>query len=149
MSGASYIPKNPIVPAKVADLVKSADDAVGNISPTDAHKRLTDDAVRFIDVRDIRELTKTGRIPGAKHCPRGMLEFWIDPQSPYHKTLFTEDVQFIFYCASGWRSALAAQTGKQMGLADVTHLKGGITAWLDEDLPVEFPDKTRDRTSRS
>ena len=141
MSGASHIPQNSDLPAKAVDLVKAADEAIGNISPKDAHKRLIDDAVRFIDVRDIRELAKTGRIPGAKHCPRGMLEFWIDPQSPYHKTLFADDVQFIFYCASGWRSALAAQTGKQMGLADVTHLKGGITAWLDEDLPVEFSNK--------
>jgi rhodanese-related sulfurtransferase len=66
-------------------------------------------------VRDIRELAKTGRIPGAKHCPRGMLEFWIDPQSPYHKPFFAEDVQFVFYCASGWRSALAAQTAKNHG----------------------------------
>lgn len=140
MSDAVHTSKNPSQQITAADLVKAADDAVGNISPAAAQKRLDDERVRFIDVRDVRELAKTGRIPGAKHCPRGMLEFWIDPASPYHKPLFAEQVQFVFYCASGWRSALAAQTAKHMGLANVTHLKGGITAWLEKGLPVERPD---------
>jgi rhodanese-related sulfurtransferase len=122
---------------KAAQLVAEAESTVGHITVETAKALLKNEDTRFIDVRDVRELTKTGRIPGAKHCPRGMLEFWIDPQSPYHKPLFAEDVQFVFYCASGWRSALAAQTAKSMGLNQVTHLKGGISAWIDAGLPVE------------
>jgi rhodanese-related sulfurtransferase len=72
--------------------------------------------VTFIDLRDIRELEREGRIPGAFHCPRGMLEFWIDPESPYHKPVFAEDRRFVFFCGGGWRSALAAQTAQRMGL---------------------------------
>lgn len=120
-----------------ADLVAQADAYVGHVAPLEAQALLGAADVRFIDVRDVRELAKTGRIPGAKHCPRGMLEFWIDPASPYHKPLFAEDAHFVFYCASGWRSALATQTAKQMGLEKVTHLHGGITAWIEADLPVE------------
>ncbi|MFN3226028.1 MAG: rhodanese-like domain-containing protein [Hyphomicrobiales bacterium] len=134
MTDATY---NLLTPGKAAQLVAEADAAVGHIRAETAKTLLKNDDTRFIDVRDIRELAKTGRIPGAKHCPRGMLEFWIDPQSPYHKPLFAEDVQFVFYCASGWRSALAAQTAKTMGLSKVTHLKGGISAWIEAGLPVE------------
>jgi rhodanese-related sulfurtransferase len=134
MTDATY---NLPTPGKSAQLVAEADAAVGHIGAETAKTLLKNEDTRFIDVRDIRELPKTGRIPGAKHCPRGMLEFWIDPQSPYHKPLFAEDVQFVFYCASGWRSALAAQTAKTMGLSKVTHLKGGISAWVDAGLPVE------------
>jgi rhodanese-related sulfurtransferase len=124
---------------RVSKRVAAADQQVGNIEAAAAYRLMDDESVRFIDVRDVRELAQTGRIPGAKHCPRGMLEFWIDPESPYHKPLFGEDVRFVFYCASGWRSAVAAQTAQEMGLRDVTHLKGGITAWLDEGLPVDKP----------
>ncbi len=122
---------------RVSKRVALADAQVGNIEVAAAYRLIDDKGVRFIDVRDVRELAQTGRIPGAKHCPRGMLEFWIDPESTYHKPLFSQDVRFVFYCASGWRSALAAQTAQEMGLPRVTHLKGGITAWLDEGLPVD------------
>lgn len=118
-------------------MVANADAYVGNVDVAHAADMLGGPDIRFIDVRDVRELSKTGRIPGAKHCPRGMLEFWIDKESPYHKPLFAEDALFVFYCASGWRSALAAQTAKQMGLRRVTHLKGGITAWIDAGKPTE------------
>ncbi len=130
-------PKTLPTPGKAAQMVTAAEAAVGHITAETAKSFVERDDVRFIDVRDVRELAKTGRIPGAKHCPRGMLEFWIDPDSPYHKPLFVEDVQFVFYCASGWRSALAAQTAKNMGLSQVTHLKGGISAWIEAGLPVE------------
>lgn len=93
--------------------------------------------VTFIDVRDIRELEREGRLPGAFHCPRGMLEFWIDPQSPYHKPIFGEDKRFVFFCAGGWRSALAAQTAHRMGLHPVAHIKGGFGAWRKTGGPVE------------
>jgi rhodanese-related sulfurtransferase len=91
----------------------------------------------FIDLRDVRELWREGKIPGAVHVPRGMLEFWIDPESPYHKPLFTEPKRFVFYCNLGWRSALAAQVAQQMGLADVCHLGGGFSAWCAAGGPVE------------
>jgi len=93
--------------------------------------------VVFVDLRDIRELQREGKIPGAKHVPRGMLEFWIDPASPYHKPLFTQTKRFIFYCNLGWRSALAAQTAQQMGVANVCHIGGGFDAWVKAGGPVE------------
>lgn len=95
--------------------------------------------VVFVDLRDIRELARTGRIAGARHVPRGMLEFWIDPESPYHKPFFAEDRTFVFYCAGAWRSALAAKTADDMGLSPVAHLGGGIQAWIDADGPVDPP----------
>lgn len=95
--------------------------------------------VVFVDLRDIRELARTGRIAGARHVPRGMLEFWIDPESPYHKPFFAEDKTFVFYCAGAWRSALAAKTADDMGLGPVAHLGGGIQAWIDAGGPVDLP----------
>jgi rhodanese-related sulfurtransferase len=82
-----------------------------------------------VDLRDPRELEREGTIPGAFHCPRGMLEFWVDPESPYHKPIFAEPKVFVFFCASGWRSALSTKTVQEMGLADVAHVEGGFTAW--------------------
>ena len=93
--------------------------------------------ITLVDLRDRRELEREGRIPGAFHCPRGMLEFWIDPESPYHKPIFAEPHRFVFYCASGWRSALATKTAQDMGLAPVAHLAGGFTAWREAGGPVE------------
>ncbi|TSJ60562.1 rhodanese-like domain-containing protein [Starkeya sp. 3C] len=87
-----------------------------------------DDTV-FVDLRDPRERERDGSIPGAFSCPRGMLEFWIDPESPYAKPVFQQDKRFVFFCASGWRSALATRTAQDMGLEKVCHLKGGFGAW--------------------
>ena len=100
------------------------------------HKR---DDVIFIDIRDVREIAKTGRIAGARHVPRGMLEFWIDPESPYHKDFFAEDKTFIFYCAASWRSALSAKTAQEMGLSPVAHIDGGFNAWRDANGAIEPP----------
>ena len=98
--------------------------------------------VVFVDLRDPREIEREGMIPGAFHCPRGMLEFWIDPESPYHKPVFAEDKRFVFYCASGWRSALSARTAQEMGLPKVAHVGGGFTAWKGAGGPVgEKPGK--------
>lgn len=97
--------------------------------------------IQLIDLRDRRELERDGRIPGAFHCPRGMLEFWIDPESPYHKPIFAEPRRFVFYCASGWRSALATQTAQDMGLAPVAHLGGGFAAWREAGYPLETVSK--------
>lgn len=93
--------------------------------------------IQLVDLRDRRELEREGRIPGAFHCPRGMLEFWIDPESPYHKPVFAEPRRFVFYCASGWRSALATKAAQDMGLDPVAHLGGGFTAWREAGFPVE------------
>ena len=91
----------------------------------------------IVDLRDPREIEREGRIPGAFHCPRGMLEFWIDPESPYAKPIFQEDKKFIFHCAGGLRSALAAKTAQDMGLKPVAHMGGGFAAWRDAGGPVE------------
>jgi rhodanese-related sulfurtransferase len=98
-----------------------------------------DPDVVFVDLRDPREIQREGRIPGAFHCPRGMLEFWVDPDSPYAKPIFAEPKRFLFYCASGWRSALAARTVQEMGLERAAHLGGGFTAWKQAGGAVELP----------
>src|SRR5437667_6310427 len=93
--------------------------------------------VVFVDIRDPREQTREGKMPGAFSCTRGMLEFWIDPESPYHKPVFAEDKQFVFFCNGAWRSALAADTAQQMGLENVVEMDGGFTAWKNAGHPVE------------
>lgn len=99
-----------------------------------------DDTV-LVDIRDIRELQREGRVPGAFHCPRGMLEFWLDPESPYHKPVFAQDKTFVFFCGGGLRSALAAQTAQHMGLKPVAHIKGGFGAWKKAGGPVDLPEE--------
>ncbi|ABE40681.1 rhodanese-like domain-containing protein [Rhodopseudomonas palustris] len=93
--------------------------------------------VVIVDIRDPREIERDGRIPGSFACTRGMLEFWIDPQSPYAKPIFQDDKTFVFYCAGGLRSALAAKTAQDMGLKPVAHIEGGFAAWRDAGGPVE------------
>lgn len=95
------------------------------------------DEVVFVDLRDPRELEREGLIPGAIHAPRGMLEFWVDPASPYHKPVFNQPGKhYLLFCAGGWRSALAARTLVEMGLPSVSHLHGGFTAWKAAGAPV-------------
>ena len=110
-------------------LVDAAEREVENLSVEDALKLHGRDDVVFVDLRDPRELNREGRMPGAFHCTRGMLEFWIDPESPYHKPVFAQDKKFVFFCAGGWRSALAAQTAQRMGLKPVAHVRGGFGGW--------------------
>jgi len=111
-------------------LVAEAEADIETIAVAEAIKLHGSDDVVFIDLRDVRELWHDGKIPGAKHVPRGMLEFWIDPESPYHKPLFTENRKFIFYCNLGWRSALAAKVSQDMGLKNVCHIEGGFDGWV-------------------
>ena len=127
------------VTRSVLDMVAEADAAVARLPIAEGLEMLCRDDVLFIDIRDVREVAKTGRIKGARHVPRGMLEFWIDPESPYHKSFFAEDKTFGFYCAGAWRSALAAKTAQDMGLRAVTHLEGGIGAWIEENGPIDSP----------
>jgi rhodanese-related sulfurtransferase len=98
---------------------------------------LARDDVVLVDLRDPRELEREGKMPGAFHCPRGMLEFWIDPDSPYAKPVFQQDKKYVFFCAGGWRSALAAKTAQDMGLKPVAHMNGGFGAWKKAGAPVE------------
>lgn len=125
----------------VEDLVAEANKSIRTLSVEEARGLHGRDDVQFIDVRDVRELAETGRIPGARHVPRGLLEFWIDPKSPYHKPFFAEDKTFVFYCAVSWRSALATRAAQDMGLGPVAHLDGGFNAWKDAGGPVEPPKK--------
>ena len=119
------------------ELVARAEAEVETLSVAEAQPLLGQEDVVFVDLRDVRELQREGKIPGAWHVPRGLLEFWIDPESPYYKPLFQESKRFIFYCNLGWRSALAAQVAKIMGLERVCHLDGGLTAWVAAGGAVE------------
>ena len=118
-------------------MLAEAEAEIDTLPASDATKLHGDPAVVFVDLRDPREIEREGRIPGAFHCTRGMLEFWIDPQSPYAKPIFQEDKKFVFHCAGGLRSALAAKTAKDMGLKPVAHMGGGFAAWRDAGGPVE------------
>jgi rhodanese-related sulfurtransferase len=118
-------------------LLDEANARVDTLSPDEAIAMANRDDVVFVDLRDPRELEREGRMPGAVHCPRGMLEFWIDPESPYHKPVFAEEKSFVFFCAGGWRSALAAATAGDMGLKPVSHIGGGFSAWKKAGGPVE------------
>jgi rhodanese-related sulfurtransferase len=122
-------------------LLDEANAEIEAVSPDQAAALLEDDDIVFVDLRDPREVERDGNIPGARHCPRGMLEFWIDPESPYHKPFFASGKSFVFFCAGGWRSALATKTAQDMGLSPVKHILGGFTAWRDAGLPVEPPAK--------
>ncbi len=118
-------------------LLAQAEAEIEALSPAQASELLGNDDVLFVDIRDIRELQREGKIPNAFHATRGMIEFWIDPESPYFKETFAEPKRFIFYCQSGWRSALTTQTVQQMGLPNVCHIDGGFRAWQEAGHPVE------------
>lgn len=124
-------------------MLAEAEAEIATLSAAEAVALRDDPAVLFVDLRDPREVAREGRIPGAFHCTRGMLEFWIDPDSPYHKPVFAEDRRFVFYCAGGWRSALAAKTAQDMGLAKVAHLGGGFGAWREAGGPTETIEKRK------
>ncbi len=125
----------------VKHLVEEAKKAIEELSAEEAVALIGNDSVVIIDIRDVRELQRDGKIPGSFHCPRGMLEFWIDPSSPYHKDVFAQDKKFVFHCASGWRSALATQVAQRMGLKPVAHIESGFTGWKKAGGPVESVEK--------
>ena len=127
------------VKTSVIELVERAKKQINNLEVCDAIQIHCNKTNLFVDVRDIREIQKNGRILRAKHVPRCMLEFWIDPKSPYHKKFFNDNYHFIFYCASDWRSALATLSANKIGLLNTSHLVGGFNKWLEENGPIEDP----------
>ena len=124
----------------VKSMVAEAKSKIDEIDAKDAIKLFNDENVIFIDIRDIRERQKLGFIPGSFHAPRGMLEFWIDPESPYFKDIFNTNKKYIFHCAAGWRSALAVSTLKDMGF-EASHITDGFSGWVNEKGPIEFKSK--------
>ena len=120
-------------------LVEAAEREIETVPVGEAIKLAGRDDTVLVDIRDIRELQRDGKVPGAFHCPRGMLEFWIDPTGSYYKPVFGQDKKFVFFCAGGMRSALAAQTAQRMGLKPVAHIQGGFGAWKKAGGPVDAP----------
>jgi len=131
-----------------SELVEQANKEINTISIDEAKKLHGRDDVIFIDLRDIRELDKEGRISGAMHAPRGMIEFWIDPASLYHRKEFSSGKKLVFFCAAAWRSALTVKTVKDMGLKNICHIEGGFGAWREQGGEVEQAILEQDKFSR-
>ncbi len=125
----------------IKELCAEAEAVVETWTVDQARGHLEDEDVVFVDIRDIRELWREGAIPGAVHAPRGMLEFWVDPESPYARDVFQSGKRFMFFCAGGLRSALAAKSVQEMGLSPVCHMAGGYSAWKKVDYPTEAKEK--------
>ncbi|GAA6165496.1 rhodanese-like domain-containing protein [Pelagimonas sp. KU-00592-HH] len=123
----------------VKEMVANARARIEEVETPDAIAMVGNPNVIIVDIRDVRERQRSGFIPGSFHCPRGMLEFWVDPQSPYFKEVFSENKKFVFHCASGWRSALSVALLQDMGF-EAAHLKEGFSTWEKQGGPVEFPD---------
>ena len=119
-----------------AEMVAKARNEIREIETLELIGMLDDPNVVVVDIRDVRERQRGGFVPGSFHAPRGMIEFWVDPDSPYFKAIFGEDKQFVFHCASGWRSALTVQTLKSMGF-EAAHLREGFSTWEAQGGPVE------------
>ena len=125
----------------IKELCAEAEAVVETWTVDEARRHLEDEDVVFVDIRDIRELWREGAIPGAVHAPRGMLEFWVDPKSPYARDVFQSGKRFMFFCAGGLRSALAAKSVQEMGLSPVCHMAGGYSAWKKIYYPTEAKEK--------
>ena len=120
----------------VKQLIAEAEKRTRGISIEQARLRLGEPGTVFVDIRDVRELEREGMIPGAFHAPRGMLEFWVDPESPYYKPVFTADKTFILYCQADWRGTLAAAALADMGMTNVLHMEGGFGEWKKAGAPT-------------
>jgi rhodanese-related sulfurtransferase len=129
-----------LLKTSAADMVAAARSRIEEIETTDLIDMVEDPNVVIVDIRDIRERQRGGFIPGSFHAPRGMIEFWVDPASPYHKDIFSEDKKFIFHCASGWRSALTVATLNDMGF-EAAHLKEGFSTCEAQNGPIEHVEK--------
>lgn len=125
-------------------LVDEAMAQVRTYSVDEVRGRLGDPGVQLVDIRDVRELQAEGTVPGSYHAPRCMLEFWVDPASPYHKKIFADESrEFILFCGAGWRSALATKTLQDMGMRNVAHIDGGFGAWVGQGGPTETLDSRK------
>ena len=120
-----------------ADLVAAAEREIVTLTVDEVRAAMDDPNTVIIDIRDVRELWRDGKIPGAMHSPRGMNEFWIDPTCEYHKPIYASGKRLVVYCAAAWRSALEAKMFQDMGLTNVAHMAGGFTAWKAAGMPVE------------
>ena len=130
-------------------LVDEAMEQVKTYSVAEARSKLSDPKVQIVDIRDVRELT-AGTVVGSFHAPRGMLEFWVDPESPYHKPLFADEgKEFILFCGAGWRSALATKTLQDMGMRNVAHIDGGYAEWVKQGAPTETLEERKARASNN
>jgi len=123
----------------IKQLIAEAEARSKGISIEESKRRLGDPDTVFVDLRDVRELERDGMIPGAFHAPRGMLEFWVDPESPYYKPVFAEGKTFILYCQADWRGTLAAATLADMGVHNVLHMEGGFGEWKKAGGPTAEP----------
>ncbi len=124
----------------VAEMVAEAKDKIATWSPAEARKAADEGRALLVDIRDIRELNRDGRIPGAFHAPRGMLEFWLDPESPYHKPALATDKTLVLFCGSAWRSALSVVALQEMGVENIAEIADGFKGWKAAGLPIEVKD---------
>ena len=130
-------------------LVDEAMAQVTTYNVDEVRRRLDDPALQLVDIRDARELEREGTVPGAINAPRGMLEFWVDPDSPYYKPVFGDaGKQYVLFCGGGWRSALAAKALQDMGMTNVAHIDGGFTEWAKQGAPVESYEAHRARRAK-
>ena len=123
------------------ELVAVAEREIVTLTLDEVRVAMHDPNTVIVDIRDVRELWREGKIPGALHSPRGMNEFWIDPACEYHKPVYASGKRFVLYCAAAWRSALEAKMFQDMGLTNVAHMAGGFTAWKEAGLPVEIVER--------
>ena len=131
-------------------LVDEAMAQVKTYTVDETRARLSDPAAQLVDIRDIRELQAEGTVPGAFHAPRGMLEFWVDPASPYHKPVFADEgKEYVLFCGAGWRSALAAKALQDMGMTNVAHMGGGWTDWVKAGAPTETLEEQKARRQKT
>jgi rhodanese-related sulfurtransferase len=146
----AHTPKNQETPMPITkgfrQLVDEANAQITTYSVAQVRARLDDPKVQIVDIRDVRELEREGTVPGCINAPRGMLEFWVDPASPYYKPVFgDEGKEYILFCGAGWRSALAAKALKDMGMSNVAHIDGGFADWVKQAAPVESYEAHRAR----
>ena len=128
-----------------AQMVTEARSRIEEVEAQDLINHSGRSDIVIVDLRDIRERQRDGYIPDSFHCPRGMVEFWVDPDSPYYKDVFDRDAKFVFHCASGWRSAITVDTLRKMGFEGAAHIKGGFGAWKKANGPVEGAQDKEDK----
>lgn len=128
-------------------LIEEAEAEIETIPIAQVQTMLDDENTIIVDIRDVRELWKEGKVPGAIHAPRGMLEFWVDPESPYHRDVFAQEgKKYVLYCGGAWRSALAARDLQNMGMKNVAHMAGGFGAWKEAQAPIEPVEQKKKRS---